>query len=80
MTDVEIHYCHPCGYLDRAQDVEKAILEEYGQSLDGVRLKVGDGGVFTVGVDGEQVWDVDDAEYDVDEIVDRVRAHVGASV
>ncbi|MFB6121513.1 MAG: SelT/SelW/SelH family protein [Halobacteriaceae archaeon] len=78
MTDVEIEYCHPCGYLDRAQDLEHAILEAYGLELDGVRLQVGDGGVFQVRVDGEQVFDVDDEEYDVDAIVDRVGDHVGA--
>lgn len=78
MTDVEIEYCHPCGYLDRAQDLEHAILDAYGLELDGVRLQVGDGGVFQVRVDGEQVFDVDDEEYDVDAIVDRVGDHVGA--
>lgn len=78
MTDVEIEYCHPCGFLDRAQDLEHAILEEYGLELDGVRLKVGDGGVFQVRVDGEQVFDVDDAEYDVESVVERVGEHVGA--
>lgn len=78
MTDVEIEYCHPCGYLDRAQDVEHAILDAYGLELDGVRLAVGDGGVFQVRVDGETVFDVDDSEYDIEEIVDRVGDRVGA--
>jgi selenoprotein W-related protein len=79
MTDVEIEYCHPCGYLDRAQDLEHALLEEYGLELDGVRLDVGDGGVFQVRVDGEQVFDVDDEEYDVETIVGRVGEYVGAA-
>lgn len=72
MTDVEIHYCVPCGHLDRAQDVQHAILSEYGQEIDRVALKTGDGGVFTVAVDSEQVFDVDEDEYDLDAIVGSV--------
>ncbi len=76
MTDVEIEYCVPCGMLNRAQDVQTALLEEFGQRLDTVALRTGDGGVFRVSVDDERVFDVDDDEYDVDGIVDRVGAHV----
>jgi len=76
MTDVEIEYCVPCGMRDRAQDVQTALLEQFGQHLDTVALRTGDGGVFRVAVDGEQVFDKAEDEYDVDAIVDRVQAHV----
>jgi selenoprotein W-related protein len=79
MTDVEIHYCVPCGHLDNAQDVQHALLEQFGQELDGVRLKTGDAGVFTVSVDGETVFDKSEDDYDVDEITRRVKERVGAS-
>ena len=79
MTDVEIEYCVPCGHLNNAQDVQGALLEQFGMELDGVRLKTGDGGVFTVSVDGELVFDKAEDDYDVDEITRRVREHVGAS-
>lgn len=69
MTEVEVHYCVPCGHLERAQEVQHAVLSEYGQEIDRVALKTGDGGVFTVSVDGEQVFDVDEDEYDLDAIV-----------
>jgi len=72
MTDVEIHYCVPCGHLDRAQQLQHAILDRYGQEVDRVALRTGDGGVFTVSVDGEQVFDVDEDEYDADAIVEAV--------
>ncbi|MFB6219363.1 MAG: SelT/SelW/SelH family protein [Halobacteriaceae archaeon] len=72
MTSVEIEYCVPCGHLDRAQQLQEALLEEFGQRLDGVRLATGDGGVFEVRVDGEQVFDVDEEAYDTDTIVERV--------
>jgi len=76
MTDVEIEYCVPCGMLDRAQDVQAALLEQFGQRLDTVALRTGDSGVFRVAVDDERVFDKAEDEYDVDAIVGRVQAHV----
>ena len=76
MTDVEIHYCVPCGHLDRAQDLQGALLTQFGQELDRVSLKTGDSGVFTVSVDGETVFDVADDEYDVDAIVRDVKDRI----
>lgn len=79
MTDVEIQYCVPCGHLDRAQRLQRALLEEFGQRLDGVRLETGDSGVFEVRVDGEEVFDVDEEAYDADTIVERVGERVPAT-
>lgn len=79
MTDIEIEYCVPCGHLDRAQRLQGALLEEFGQRLDGVRLETGDGGVFEVRLDGEQVFDVDEEAFDVDVIVERVGDRVPAA-
>jgi len=79
MTDVEIEYCVPCGHLNNAEDVQHALLEQFGRELDGVRLKTGDAGVFEVRVDGESVFDIAEDDYDVDEITRRVRDRVGAS-
>lgn len=72
MVDVTIEYCVPCGHLDRAQDLQGTILTEYGQRVDGVRLRTGDSGVFRVTVDGDLVFDVEEDEYDEDAIVDAV--------
>jgi len=72
MTDVEIEYCVPCGFLPRAQDLQEALLEEYGQKLDSVALVTGDHGVFTVTVDGDLVFDKAEDDYDADAIVDSV--------
>lgn len=79
MTDVEIEYCVPCGFLPRAENVQHELLDEYGQELDRVALKTGDHGVFTVRVDGEVVFDKDSDAYDPDAIVDRVMDRVQAS-
>ena len=79
MTQVEIEYCVPCGMLDRAQTLEAALLERFGQRLDRVSLVTGDDGVYEVRADGETVYDKSDDEYDVDAIVDRVGERVGAT-
>ena len=74
MSEVEIEYCVPCGFRDRALDVQQAILNSLEQELDSVALVMGDHGVFTVSVDGEVVYDRAEDEFDVDDIVRELRA------
>jgi selenoprotein W-related protein len=76
MTEVEIEYCVPCGFLDRAEAIQHALLQQFGGRLDSVALLTGDHGVLTVAVDGELVWDKSEDEYDVDEITRRVRGEL----
>ena len=76
MTDVEIEYCVPCGFLDRGQDIQHALLRQFGERLDRVALVTGDHGVLQVRVGDEVVWDKADDEYDVDEITRRLREYV----
>ncbi len=75
MTDVEIEYCVPCGFLNRATDVAEALLTSFGADLDRVALVTGDDGVFEVRVDGDTVFAVHD-DYDVDEVTRRVRTEL----
>ncbi|WP_253737902.1 SelT/SelW/SelH family protein [Halohasta salina] len=77
MTTVEIEYCVPCGMLDRALDVEEAILRQFGEEVERVALVTGDHGIFVVRVDGEQIFDKETDRFDIDEIVRRLRPHVG---
>lgn len=79
MTRVEIEYCVPCGLQDRAVDVQRAVLDEFGQSVEGVELVTGDNGVFDVRVDGDRVFDKEADEFDVDAIVDAVGDRVQAT-
>ena len=76
MTTVEIEYCVPCGFLDRAQTVQHALLSTFGERLDAVTLRTGADGVFRVTVDGEVVFDKTQDDYDVDEITRRLREYV----
>ena len=73
MTNVEIEYCVPCGHLDRASDLQHALLSQFGQNIESVSLVTGGGGVFQVRADGETVFDKAEEGYDVDEITRRVR-------
>jgi selenoprotein W-related protein len=75
MTDVEIEYCVPCGFRNRALDVQQAILSGLETKLDSVSLVMGDHGVFRVFVDDNVVYDKAEDEFDVDEIVREVRSY-----
>jgi selenoprotein W-related protein len=77
MTQVEIEYCVPCGFRERALDVQEAILNGLEQDLEEVSLVMGDHGVFVVRADGDVVFDKEDDEFDVDDIVREIRASAG---
>ena len=79
MTTIEIEYCVPCGFLPRAQELQEAILEEFGMNVDSVALKTGDSGVYTVTVDGETIFDKSEDEYDPDTIIAEIEARIGAT-
>ncbi|WP_136718266.1 SelT/SelW/SelH family protein [Halorientalis salina] len=72
MTSVEVEYCAPCGFIDRATETQTQILESCGDTLEGVELVPGDGGIFEVRVDDVIVFDVDDEEYDLATIMEGV--------
>ena len=76
MSDVTIEYCVPCGFLNRAQDIQGQLLQQFGQELDSVALVTGDHGVLRVDIDGETVYDKEEDEYDLDEITRRVKAQL----
>jgi len=78
MSTIEIEYCVPCGFLDRALTVEEAICRQFADQLERVSLVMGDHGVFVVRVDDEVVFDKAEDDFDVDDIVRRVRSHVDA--
>lgn len=75
MTHVEVEYCVPCGHLDRAIEVQRALLLTLGEELDAITLKTGDDGVFRISVDGEVIHDTGD-RLDVDDVVRKVRSRV----
>jgi selenoprotein W-related protein len=74
-ANVEIEYCVPCGHLNRAIDTQRVILEHFGRQVDGVRLKTGHGGVFTIRVDNEQIYDRTKS-FDLDGIITDIEARI----
>lgn len=76
MATVEIEYCVPCGFRERAVDVQGAILSGLEDELDAVHLVMGEHGVFRVDVDGDTVFDKETETFDVDGIVRSVRERV----
>lgn len=70
-TQVEIEYCVPCGHLDRAIDTQKSILEHFGRDIDGVKLKTGQGGIFTIRVDEEEIYD-NSEDFDLSRIIGEI--------
>ena len=76
MAAVEIEYCVPCGFLNRATDVAESLLSTFGKDVDRVSLVTGDRGVFEVRVDDVVVFDKETDEYDIDEITRQVRAEL----
>lgn len=74
-ASVEIEYCVPCGHLNRAIDTQRAILEHFGREVDGVRLKTGHGGVFTIRVDQEQIFDKTEG-FDIDRIIAEIESRI----
>ena len=73
--NVEIEYCVPCGHLNRAIDTERVILERFGRQIEGVRLKTGHGGVFTIRVDGQPIYD-NSQGFDIDAIVGDIESRI----
>jgi len=78
MTSVEVEYCVPCGFIDRATETQTQILESCGEAVDGVELVPGEDGVFEVRVDDTVVFDVDETEYDLRTIIEGVRGQLSA--
>jgi len=72
-TTIEIEYCVPCGFRERALDLERAILNACEGEIDRCSLVMGDHGVFTVSVDDRTVYDKSESAFDIDHIVRTVR-------
>ena len=73
MSDVKIEYCVPCGFRERALEVQQAVLGAVEDELDSLELVMGDHGVFTVSAGETVVFDKEEDAYDPDEIARDVR-------
>lgn len=54
---ITITYCTQCNWLLRSAWMAQELLQTFGQDLASVTLAPGTGGVFSVEVDGTQIWE-----------------------
>jgi selenoprotein W-related protein len=54
---IAITYCTQCQWLLRAAWMAQELLQTFGDDLGEAALIPGTGGIFTVDVDGELIWD-----------------------
>lgn len=73
--NIEIEYCVPCGYLDKAAEAQKTILSAFGEQIGMVSLKPGNKGVYTFRADGDVIYSKPD-EFRIEEIVDTIKARL----
>jgi len=52
-----ITYCRQCNWMLRAGWMAQELLSTFSEELGSVTLVPGTGGVFTIEVDGELIWD-----------------------
>ena len=53
---VEIHYCAQCRFILRANWLSQELLMTFGERLGELALVPSSGGVFTVLIDGEEIF------------------------
>jgi len=54
---VIITYCRQCNWMLRASWMAQELLSTFSEELGSVTLVPGTGGVFTIEVDGELIWE-----------------------
>ena len=75
---ITITYCRQCNWLLRSGWMAQELLSTFSEELGSVTLVPGTGGIFTIEVDGELIWDrkVDGGFPDVKALKGRVRDRV----
>jgi selenoprotein W-related protein len=53
---IEIHYCTQCRFILRANWLSQELLMTFGESIGELALVPSTGGVFTVLVDGDEIF------------------------
>jgi selenoprotein W-related protein len=54
---ITITYCTQCQWLLRAAWMAQELLQTFSDDIGEVALIPGTGGIFTISVDGELIWD-----------------------
>ncbi len=54
---ITITYCTQCNWMLRSAWMAQELLQSFGTDLGSVTLVPGTGGIFTIEIDGAQVWE-----------------------
>ncbi|MEM5472066.1 SelT/SelW/SelH family protein [Hoeflea sp. AS60] len=54
---ITITYCRQCNWMLRAGWMAQELLSTFSEELGSVTLVPGTGGIFTIEVDGELIWE-----------------------
>ncbi|WP_339758285.1 SelT/SelW/SelH family protein [uncultured Hoeflea sp.] len=54
---ITITYCRQCNWMLRAGWMAQELLSTFSEELGSVTLVPGTGGIFTIEVDGDLIWD-----------------------
>lgn len=78
MVEVSITYCVPCRFQSKAIEDAAAILGEFGQRLESLRLVPGDHGVYDVALEGKVLFSLDAEERfpASEDLIERIRARL----
>ncbi|WP_280304770.1 SelT/SelW/SelH family protein [Nocardia neocaledoniensis] len=78
MPRIAIEYCTQCRWLLRAGWMAQELLTTFATDLDEVALVPGQGGVFRITLDGEQLWErkADGGFPDIASLKQRVRDRI----
>ncbi|MEQ8481081.1 MAG: SelT/SelW/SelH family protein [Hoeflea sp.] len=76
---ITITYCRQCNWMLRSGWMAQELLSTFSEELGSVTLVPGSGGIFTIEVDGDLIWDRkrDGGFPDVKALKGRVRDRVG---
>lgn len=71
-----IDYCTECGYIDRALEAARLVMEDFGNDFEQIQLVPSEGGVFRVSIESEVVFDLDEEDYSVSKIREGVEEYL----
>ncbi|SWT49212.1 SelT/SelW/SelH family protein [Klebsiella pneumoniae] len=54
---ITITYCSQCNWMLRASWMAQELLHTFSTDIASVTLVPGTGGIFTIDVDGQQIWE-----------------------
>ncbi len=71
-----IDFCTDCGHVEKAVESVREILEDYPDDFDTAELVPAEDGVFRISIDSEVIFDIDEEDFSVHKINEKVEEHI----